>query len=81
MANLANHIANATLQSSAVNTSIQAKAKIELTGDYLADATLDTLGIPLGPLIAVYAPQADGVTGQTEVHATLHGPLKQPEAT
>jgi translocation and assembly module TamB len=75
-ANLANHIANATLQSSAVNTSIQANAKIELTGDYQTDATLDTQGIPLGPLIAVYAPQADGVTGQTEVHATLHGPLK-----
>jgi len=75
-ASVANHFANATLQSSAVNTSIQAKAKIELTGDYPADATLDTQGIPLGPLIAVYAPQADGVTGQTEVHATLHGPLK-----
>jgi translocation and assembly module TamB len=75
-ANLANHIANATLQSSAVNTSIQAKAKIELRGDYLADATLDTQGIPLAPLIAVYAPQADGVTGQTEIHAALHGPLR-----
>jgi translocation and assembly module TamB len=75
-ANVANHVANATLQSSAVNTSIQAKAKINLSGDYLADATLDTQGIPLGPLIAVYAPQADGVTGQTEVHATLHGPLR-----
>jgi translocation and assembly module TamB len=75
-ANVANHVANATLQSSVVNTSIQAKAKIDLTGDYLADAALDTQGIPLGPLIAVYAPQANGVTGQTEVHATLHGPLK-----
>jgi translocation and assembly module TamB len=75
-ANVANHIANAMLQSSAVNTSIQANAKIELSGDYLADAKLDTEGIPLAPLIAVYAPQADGVTGQTEVHATLHGPLR-----
>ncbi len=75
-ANVANHIANATMQSSAVNTSIQAKAKIELAGDYLADATLDTQGIPLAPLIAAYAPRAEGVTGQTEVHATLHGPLR-----
>jgi translocation and assembly module TamB len=75
-ANVANHVANATLQSSAVNTSIQAKAKIELTGNYLVDATLDTQEVPLGPLIAVYAPQADGVTGETEVHATLHGPLR-----
>jgi translocation and assembly module TamB len=75
-ANVANHVANATLQSSTVNTSIQAKAKIDLTGDYMADATLDTQGIPLGPVITVYAPQANGVTGETEVHATLHGPLR-----
>ena len=74
--NVANHVANVALQSSAVNTSIQGKARIELTGDYMADATLDTQGIPLGPLIAVYAPQANGVTGETEVHATLHGPLR-----
>jgi translocation and assembly module TamB len=78
--NVADHVANATLASSAVNTSIQAKAKVELTGDYLADASLDTQNIPLQPLLAVYAPeQATNVTGQTEVHATLHGPLKKKE--
>ncbi|MGA7108461.1 MAG: translocation/assembly module TamB domain-containing protein [Terracidiphilus sp.] len=75
--NLANHIADANLTSSAVNTSIQAKAKINLTGDYLADASLDTQKISLQTLLATYAPdQADSVSGQTEVHATLHGPLK-----
>jgi translocation and assembly module TamB len=75
--NVANHVADATLQSSAVHSSIQAKARIDLTGDYLTDATVDTQGIPLQPLLAVYAPdQADSVTGETEVHATLHGPLK-----
>jgi len=78
--NIANHAANATLTTSAVNTSIQAKAKIDLTGDYLADASLDTQGIPLQPLLAIYAPdQAADVTGQTEVHATLHGPLKRKD--
>jgi len=77
-ANLANHQATAQLTSSAVNTAIKANAKIALTGDYPADATLDTQGIPLGPLLAVYAPdQAANVTGQTEIHATLHGPLKK----
>lgn len=76
-ANLANHQATAQLTSSAVNTAIKANAKVALTGDYVADATLDTQGIPLGPLLAVYAPdQAANVTGQTELHATLHGPLK-----
>ncbi|HEY1984933.1 MAG TPA: translocation/assembly module TamB domain-containing protein [Terracidiphilus sp.] len=75
--NMANHVANATLSSSAVHTSIQAKARVELTGDYAADATLDTQGIPLQPLLAVYSPeQAASITGETEVHATLHGPFK-----
>ncbi len=75
--NVANHVADAILQSSAVHSAIQAKARINLTGDYLTDATVDTQGIPLQPLLAVYAPdQADSVTGETEVHATLHGPLK-----
>jgi len=75
--NVADHVGNATLTSSAVNTSINAKARVALTGDYATDASLDTQGIPLQPLLAVYAPaQAADITGQTEVHATLHGPLK-----
>jgi translocation and assembly module TamB len=75
--NVADHFGNATLVSSAVNTSIRAMAKVNLTGDYETDATLDTQSIPLQPLIAIYAPtQAADVKGQTEVHATLHGPLK-----
>jgi translocation and assembly module TamB len=78
-ASLANHAANLQLTSSAVNTAIKANAKVALTGDYPADATLDTQGIPLGPLLAVYAPdQAANINGQTELHATLHGPLKNP---
>jgi translocation and assembly module TamB len=74
---VANHSANANLTSSALNTSIQAKAKINLTDNYLADMTIDTQTIPLQPLLAVYAPDlAADISGQTEVHATLHGPLK-----
>lgn len=76
-ANVANHLATAQLTSSAVNTAIKANAKIALTGDYPADATFDTQGIPLAPILAVYAPdQAANISGQTELHATLHGPLK-----
>lgn len=79
--NAADHIANAMLSTSAVNTNIQAKAKVELTGDYLADAALDTQSIALQPLIALYSPEeAESLSGQTEVHATLHGPLKTPKA-
>jgi len=75
--NVADHVANAALATSAVNTTIQAKAKIVLSGDYLADATLDTQAIPFEPLLAAYFPEhAANVTGQTEIHATMHGPLK-----
>jgi translocation and assembly module TamB len=75
--NVANHLATANLSSAAVGTAIRANAKVNLTGDYQTDATLDTQAIPLQPIFAVYAPeQAEDLTGQTEVHATLHGPLK-----
>ena len=74
---VAHHLATANLTSAAVGTAIRANAKVQLTGDYAADATLDTQTIPLQPIFAVYAPaQANDLTGQTELHATLHGPLK-----
>jgi translocation and assembly module TamB len=76
-ANVANHTATAQLTSTAVNTAIKGNAKVVLTGDYPADATLDTQSIPLGPLFAAYAPdQGANLSGQTELHAVLHGPLK-----
>ncbi len=75
---VANHVATANLNSEAVNTSIRAQAKVNLSGDYPIQATLDTQNIPLQPLFAIYGPQeAAGVQGETEIHATLNGPLKQ----
>ena len=74
---VANHIATADLNSQAIHSSIQAHAKLDLTGDYFAQATLDTRSIPLQPLLARYAPaQAANLGGMTEIHATLQGPLK-----
>ena len=76
-ADVANHTADATLDSSALNTQLQAKAHIQLTGDYETDATLNTRGIPLQPIVAMFSPDnAESLTGQTELHATLRGPLK-----
>ncbi len=76
-ASVANHVATADLNSQAIHSSIRAHANINLTGDYFADATLDTQSIPLQPLLATYAPeQASNFGGATEVHATLQGPLK-----
>jgi translocation and assembly module TamB len=75
--NVANHLATADLDSSAVGTIIRADVKVNLTGDYQADGKIDTQAIPLQPIFAIYAPdQAPDLTGQTELHGTLHGPLK-----
>jgi translocation and assembly module TamB len=74
---VANHIATANLTSHAIHSSITAQAKINLTGNYFAEATLDTQSIPLQPLLATYATaEAANLGGTTEVHATLQGPLK-----
>lgn len=78
---VADHMANASLGANAVNTPLQGKAKIQLSGDYLSDVSLDTQPIPLQTLLAIYAPEeAQDVSGQTEVHATFHGPLKNYKA-
>ncbi len=76
-ANVADHVANVALDTQAINTSLRARATVQLTGQYLAEAAVDTQPIPLGPLVSMYAPsQAGNISGQTELHATLHGPLK-----
>jgi len=76
-ADVANQVADLVLDSQAVNTQISGRGKVNLSGDYHADITLDTSTIPLQPLIATYLPaQAASITGTTEVHATLKGPLK-----
>ena len=72
-----NHIANFNLDSQLLQTQARGHGTIHLTGDYLSDVVFDTQAIPLQPILAVYAPsQAADLTGQTEVHATLRGPLK-----
>jgi translocation and assembly module TamB len=79
-ATVADHVANAVLNSQAVGTTIQATAQVHLTGNCLAQATLNTRSIPLAPLFAVYAPAAGtALTGETEIHASMQGPLKDPK--
>ena len=75
--NAANHVANLELASSIANASLHGKAQVNLSGDYLTDASLDTQPIPLQPFMAAYEPdEGPRLTGQTEVHATVHGPMK-----
>ncbi len=78
--NVANHQAAFTLNSQVVGTPLKAKGTVALTGDYYADLALDTPVIPLQPILAAYAPaQAASVSGQTEIHATVRGPLKNKD--
>ena len=75
--NIANHVANVSLGSQVMNTSITGRATVNLTGDYETTASVNTPKIPLQPLVAAYAPaEAADITGQTELHADIHGPLK-----
>jgi translocation and assembly module TamB len=74
---VADHVANFALDSQVINTYARARGTVKLTGDYYTNATIDTQAIPLAPLVAAYAPaQAGNLTGQTEIHATVRGPLK-----
>jgi translocation and assembly module TamB len=74
---VANHKADLALNSKVVDSSVQGRASVNLTGDYYADASIETTAIPLDVLMATYLPSVpQGFQGQTEFHATLKGPLK-----
>jgi translocation and assembly module TamB len=77
--NLADQHANFALNSNVINGYAEAKGSIELRDNYSATASLDVRALPLGPLLATYLPSApQGLEGQTELHATMTGPLKEP---
>ena len=76
-AHLANKQAALTLDSEVVHASIRARANINLSGDYQTTASIDTSSIPLEALLASFSTTVpQGFQGQTELHATLKGPLK-----
>ncbi len=79
-AKVANKVANFNLNSNVVNTALNAHGTVQLVGDYYGNITLDSQVIPLAPLVAAYAPsQAGAISGQTEIHATVKGPLKRKD--
>ncbi len=74
---VANHVGSFSLDSRVLQTSVRSRGTVQLNGGYYTDATLDTQAIPLELLVAALAPtQAGAITGQTELHATVKGPLK-----
>jgi translocation and assembly module TamB len=79
-ASVNNHVATVDLSSQAAITGVQAHGTVELQGGYNADLKIDTGTIRLQTLAAIYAPaQAGDISGQTELHATVHGPLKNKQ--
>lgn len=74
---IAHHVATLNLTTNVVQASIQAHGTVRLTGDYQAEATINTGLIPLDPLLVAYASSVpEGFQGQTEFHASLKGPLE-----
>src|SRR5262249_56116086 len=78
-AKIGQHVATVTLdsQSEKLNTFVRGRGRVNLIGDYDADVAFDTSPISFQPLIALYLPsQSANLMGQTEIHGTVRGPLK-----
>ena len=74
---VANKQADLTVESQVAQASVRARGHIDLTGDYQTDASIDTSALPLDVLLATFSNRVpEGFSGQTELHATLKGPLK-----
>jgi translocation and assembly module TamB len=73
-----NHVANIALDSDVAKVSVKARGTVGITAPYQADVHLDTSRIDFQPIVAMFAPvQAADLSGQTELHATLRGPLAE----
>jgi translocation and assembly module TamB len=75
-----NHVASIALDSDVAKTFVKARGTVGVEAPYMADVHLDTGRIDFQPLLAIYAPaQAADFSGQTELHATVRGPLAEKD--
>jgi translocation and assembly module TamB len=71
-----NHVASIALDSDVAKVLLKARGTVGIEKPYMADIRLDSGKIDFQPLVALYAPaQAADLSGQTELHVTLRGPL------
>lgn len=76
--NVRNHVATIALNSSVIGTYVRANGTVGINAPYNADLRLDTGKIMFQPLLALYAPaQANDLSGETELHASIRGPLAE----
>jgi translocation and assembly module TamB len=74
--NVANHRADLALNSDVAQSSVQARGTMDLAGEHYMRATLDTKGMPIEGLLALYAPaKSNGPRGIVEAHASAEGPI------
>jgi translocation and assembly module TamB len=74
--NVANHQAHLALDSEVAQTSVKARGTLNISDGHYTWATLDTKGMPIEGLLALYAPgKSNGPRGILEVHASAEGPL------
>lgn len=79
--NLTNRVVIASLSSKLAHAPVEGHARVTLTGNYPAYLSLDTDVLSLQPVLALYAPDvAEQLTGQTQIHLQLHGPIRNRQA-
>ncbi len=71
-----NQRAEFTFDSNVAEAAVRSHGTVNLNGNYYSEATIDTNRVPLDPLLAMYMTLPQGFQGETELHATLKGPLK-----
>jgi translocation and assembly module TamB len=68
-----------TLRSNLEQGTLQVQGDADLQGDRMANADVNIHALPIGLLLASYLPAGGPhFGGQTDVHATIHGPLSEP---
>lgn len=76
---LAHQHANFALHSTIYQGSVDAKGDVDMNGSRYANASVDVRSLPLGPVLAAFVhTEASKISGQTEIHASLSGPLANP---
>ena len=74
--NVANHRADVAINSEIAQSFVEARGSVDLTGEHYMHAALDTKGMPIEGLLALYAPaKSNGPRGVLEVHASAQGPV------
>ena len=74
--NVAKHVAHVQLSTSGGPATLAGDATVQLSKGYYTEASFNTSRIPLEPSLAMYYPsRPEGLTGETEIHAEIRGPL------